>query len=225
MSYRAGWQALVDAEDISAAFCTFFQFLVETPEGEPLLQAIATKATSATIQSDGDNERLEIEIASPDGEDMWQLNVLPPFTGDAPEGVPESLMKVARRMNGLWIEGGDVPFSFDGIDEDGICTASFEYGALREGDNAELLAALQAEAERRDEDFSLREMIKVPITNRQDWVVYNPLVRTSLGEPALCHVSHGDCKVQAPISVDLGFGGVLLRLLAKDLTDAEPPTT
>lgn len=202
VDYKTAWAAVESANDLPKALEAHFAFLVDTPACKKLLAELCAKARSATV---GD-EMLQIMFEGQDGKSQ-RLTCLPPFTGTLAKDVPDSYARFVRVHNGMGLDNADVGLGFAGAGDDGrVGSGGFEREYLEESD-PELYAKLEEQG----------LMIEAPIDYNQDWVVYNPLEKTKLGEPTLHDFSHEGGPLASPYPTDLGIGGVWLRIIAHDL--------
>ena len=204
--FKAAWKALETAKDLPAALEAHLSFLCDTAACKPLLKKLCATATSAKA-----GDQLTVVFTSPDGTEFegteWTLEASPPYTGAFDKLVPKSHQRFVQHHNGMSLEGLDVPLGFVGVSDDGSLTGSaFEEEWLEEGE-PEVYEKLQ------DKELPIVD----PIGHPQDFVLYNFLKKTKLGEPVLQYMSHEGGGLDAPYDTSLGITGVFLRLLASDV--------
>jgi hypothetical protein len=121
---------------------------------------------------------------------------------------------VARVHNGIgWESPGGGGFGFSGWRDGRFSGCGWEYHALteaREG-NAEFLAELAAAGLRPRDVLGASEY-------GQNWLIWHPVRRNGLGEPALYFVSHEDCVARPVAAADnLSFGPLLLSVMGQEI--------
>jgi predicted DNA-binding WGR domain protein len=204
--FKAAWKALETAKDLPAALEAHLGFLCDTDGCKKVLKKLCAAATSAKA-----GEQLTVIFTSPEGTeyegDEWTMEASPPYTGKFDAMVPKTHRRFAEHHNGMSLEGSDVPLGFAGVSDDGKLTgSSFEDEWLEESE-PEIYEKFQ------DKDLPILD----PIGHHQDFVLYNFLKKTKLGEPALQYISHEGGGLDAPYDLSLGITGVFLRLMAADV--------
>lgn len=204
--FKAAWAALVNAKNLPEALEQHLSFLCDTPACKKVLKDLCAAATSAKAS----DETLTVVFTSPDGTEFegeeWTMEASPPYTGKYDKLVPKSHQRFASVHNGMSLEGLDVPLSFSGVNDGMLTGSSFEDEYLEESE-PELYEKFQ------DKELPIVDVIG----HHQDWVLYNFLKKTKLGEPALQYISHEGGGLDAPYDQSLGVTGVFLRLLASDV--------
>lgn len=204
--FKAAWKALETTKDLPGALEAHLSFLCDTAACKALLKRLCATATSAKA-----GEQLTVVFTSPDGTEFegteWTLEASPPYTGAFDKLVPKSHQRFVQHHNGMSLEGLDVPLGFAGVGDDGSLTGiAFEQDWLEESE-PEVFEKLQ------EKDLPIVD----PIGHHQDFVLYNFLKKTKLGEPVLQFISHEGGGLEAPYDTSLGITGVFLRLLASDV--------
>ena len=205
--FKAAWQAVASAKDLPKALAAHLDFLCDTPACKKVLKALCATATEASSSASA----LTVVFKSPDGTDLegeeWTLEASPPFTGTFAKNVPASHRRFCQHHNGMSLDGPDIPLGFSGVSAKGALEGGgFEDDYLEEGDPDVYEAFNEAGVPIID-----------PIGHHQDFVLYNFLKKTKLGEPALQFMSHEGGGLEPPYDLSLGITGVFLRLLAKDV--------
>jgi predicted DNA-binding WGR domain protein len=201
-TYLEKWKALTKAKNLSKSLASHFSFLAETPYCEKIVNDFFKKADRAEIVND--TLQITFLLENEDGDNSISVLICEkPYLGKVHSYVPYSLGEIAKHHNGITWEGDDVPFVFNGIDENGVSNSSPENLITSD-------AGFTAALKQKGLDVS---MVVAPITDRQNWYIFNPLIN-SQQEPALCQVLHDDGLVMAPLTLEWNFRGSLLRLLA-----------
>ncbi len=210
--YPPAWQALVDSTDPGPAVREHLSFLTASPACAELLDALMANFVQATIE-DGTLELVFRYAEYPD--DLCTITCSAPYHGDT-NGAPASVGDVVRVHNGIGWEslGGGGGFGFWGFDE----------GVFQGGGGWESDALIEAEDRNRaflDECSAAGlgpDDVVCPSEYGQNWLIWHPARRNSLGEPELYFVSHGDCVARhVKAAQDLAYGPLLLRIMAQDI--------
>jgi hypothetical protein len=206
----AAWVAIVADADPAAAVGRHLSFLVRTPECERLLNTLMANFLRARATS----ETLELVFRYAEFDDEAVMELRRPYSGDTGDA-PPSVAEVVRVHQGIgWESPGGGGIGFAGVRNG---SWNWEPRALEE-------------AGERNREF-LRELNQAGLTVEdvqgafdygQNWLIWHPVRRNALGEPALYFVSHGDCvAVEVTGAADLTYGQVLLRLMVQNITGEE----
>lgn len=193
--------------DAAKKFRDTFAFLAATPAEKDLLEALSWRVTSVKPSRGG----LTVKI----GDEVIECD--PPSKAKAPSWVPKSFAAIASRFNGIrWESAGGGSIGFGGFGARGTLNDwGWDSSYLREGSNKKLFTAL-AKAKTGVEELS------PAFGCAQNWLLFDPTRKSSAGELALAFVSHESCEWEPVKSADkLGYGGVLLRLMARYFADAD----
>lgn len=200
-NYLESWKSIVKSKKLSQSLVSHFSFFADTPACEKIIVDFFKNAKQAKIIDDS----LEITFLIMDegDESEYVLRCEKPYDGEIDSSVPASYAAIARYHNGISWEGADVPFTFNGI-TDGLVSSSLHYDFIVND------ATFAKKMEQKGHDIN---SVVAPITNCQDWFIFNPLIE-SCGEPALCAVSHNDGLIENPVTTQWNFKGAFLRILA-----------
>jgi len=205
--HEALWRSIVDSEDQAAAVRAHLSFLTSTEECGKLLDRLMGQFVRADI----DGERLTLLFTHAEFDDECLVECEAPYVGDA--DVPASYLAACHVHNGMALESiGGGWYAYGGcVDGRFANGGAWEWQALEEAgdDNAEFLTGL------REAGLRPRDVLS-PCDFGQNWLIWNPAERNSLGEPTVYFVSHGDCAAVPVDEVrDLGFGALYLRVLVQ----------
>jgi hypothetical protein len=229
--YLDEWATIANSVDFTTELTRHFQFLAETEACQPLLGSLMSRAMEVVIERPGEGPegtttpRLRVTFPYMEDGEPWpdeqpaDLWCSPPFVGTLAGSVAPSVERVVRAHNGIELKSRsyDIPFVFHGLDPRGEIddAYSWERSNVSPTANQDLLQRLTAQG------LSVADL-RVPIADREDWVLFDPFRRNELGEASLCRISHADGLVQGPLSRTLGFAGILLRLLCASAGSATP---
>lgn len=211
--HEASWLAIVGSSDPKAAMAAHLAFLTDSDECRQLLNALMEQFVEVRLA----DQKLELVLRDRRyGDDEERvIGFAAPFLGDA-SGTPPSVVDMIRVHNGIeWEAGGGGWFGFYHSESGFGGSGGWEHDALEEAaeDNAEFLAQLAA-AGLGPED------VQGCCDFGQNWLIWHPAEKNTRGEPVVYFVSHGDC-VAVPVAGarELGFGPLILRVLAWDVLD------
>ncbi|TGK36003.1 WGR domain-containing protein [Leptospira gomenensis] len=217
--FAATWKELTESSQPSEAFLKHFSFLTESEEDITILEKLSRNVLEINMDSSGGEPALVVAIryADPDFDEPAAIRCSAPFAGTPAKGLPISYVKAARVHNGMYFEdfgGGAV--GFFGIGSDGkINSGGWEPEAIEEGDNEEFIERLE------NKDLSVSDMDCI-IEFGQNWILSDPLKKTTHKEPGYLFISHEDCEL---VSIEganrLTFGPILLRVFAQRILDEE----
>jgi hypothetical protein len=186
-----------------AAFNDLFADFANSQEERTLLDTVAAKACSVQTGSG------PVVVTFSGGR---TLSTSKP--GTPGPSFPPSYAALATRFGSVLWQHGGASMGFLGVDRTGSPNGgSWEWAALEEGGNADLLASL------RKQKRGFKD-IHCAFACGQNWILFDPTRTAANGEPALAFVAHGDCVWRPMRSADgLHASGVLLRLMAWSLAD------
>ncbi|MBA2663868.1 MAG: hypothetical protein H0U74_16385 [Bradymonadaceae bacterium] len=194
------------SSELSATFLDHFSFLCASDEDRELLAALAERIEKFT----NDHGAVSFTIGAE------EVSCNAPFKGLPHAETPASYAALASHHNGItWESAGGGALGFFGLDEKGRPDdfGFFESHFIEEGGNEDFIEALEGE------DLSAEDLEEAYGCG-QNWIIFDPLRESALGEPALAFVSHEDCEWQPMLSADeLSAAGVTLRLLAYYFND------
>ncbi len=210
--HEAYWLTIVESRDPKAAVTAHLAFLADSGECRQLLAALMERFVE--VRRAG----RKLELVLRDGADEERvISFAPPFVGEAGDR-PPSVVDVIRVHNGIeWEAGGGGWFGFYHSESGFGGSSGWECELLEEAaeDNADFLAQLAA-AGLGPED------VEGCCDFGQNWLIWHPAEKNTRGEPTVYFVSHDDC-VARPVAGarELGFGPLLLRILAWDVLDSQ----
>jgi predicted DNA-binding WGR domain protein len=200
VNYKDEWNSIVGGPDLKASLVKHFKFMATSKESMEILEELMASAEGAQIEG----EMLVISF----GED-WTMKCYPPSSVKPAKEVPKSYAEIIKVHSRIDLEGYDVPMTFIGLDDDGKLYPS------------EMIEEAEDFMELLEEKELDSDSVFLALYNHQDEVIFNPLKKSKAKEPAVCHLRHDDCEVSPPISKDLNFAEIYLRLLAEDILDQE----
>jgi hypothetical protein len=213
--HEASWLKIVESHDPKAAMTAHLAFLADSDECRQLLDSLMAQFVEVRLA----DQKLELVLRDGKyGDDEERLiRFAPPFMGEAAD-TPPSVVDVIRVHNGIeWEAGGGGWFGFYHSESGFGGSGGWECEALEEAaeDNAEFLAQLAA-AGLGPED------VEGCCDFGQNWLIWHPAEKNTRGEPTVYFVSHGDCVAEPVASArELGFGPLLLRILAWDVLGSQ----
>lgn len=213
--HEASWSTIVGSHDPKAAVCAHLAFLTESDECRRLLDAVMERFVEVRLA--GPKLELVLRDGKYGGDDERVIGFAPPFAGEAGD-TPPSVVDVMRVHNGIeWEAGGGGWFGFYHSDTGFGGSGGWDSTALEEAadDNAAFLAQLAAAGLGPEDVQGCCDL-------GQNWLIWHPAEKNTRGEPVVYFVSHGDCAAVPVASArELGFGPLLLRILAWDVLGSE----
>ena len=218
--YIKEWEDIVKSDDlIQKLEHHLASFLTENQECKSLLTELVKRVTNVKIAKVKGKEQLEVTLDGKldDKPSEYFIRLGPPFEGEPSPNIPKSYLKVVAQHNQIILGCKYGSAFFGGLDKKGnYGCGTWEFDAILEN--------------RRDNKAFLENLAKVgyvpkdisgPIDYGQNWIVINPTQHLPNGEPTWSFVSHGDCIVNAPLSQQLDFGPILLRLWIQFILEKE----
>jgi len=216
--YVDDWKALCAAENPSEAFFNHFSFLASTDEDREILQQLSENVLNITTEEPYEKLIVKLKYSSEDFENYTvEMECGAPFTGTPQEDVPKSYVKTSQVHNGICFEslgGGWIGFS--GINKKGnVAGGNWEPEFLEEGGNEDFLEALE------EKKLSASDVFGI-IDYGQNWILSDPLKKTTYKERGYLFMSHEDCEAVTMEAANmLQFGSVLLRVFGQIILDVE----
>ena len=205
IAYLAQWRQIVAASNPREALQAYFETIVHDANVRAQLMKCLAKLKHVSIESGG----LSLSF---DGD--FRLYCAPPACMEAEKAVPASYVAMAALCNQLVLRcPGRRHIVFPGLNSQGELKTAVDamYRAV------DIAAFKKFRRLANSNGQSKPEHIKLAFEFDHRWLIFNPQMPNSRGEPAICLLDYDAPEVARPLALDLGVGDVFMGVVADEI--------